>query len=447
MLTLDSLAALTGADEHPTRPDAPLQGECPVCGRRRYLEALPFEDGTALVRCLAGCKPREVLTALRVDERDVRLTDDALGFEVSHDRTLRDAAADPLGALALSRGDLDRLPEPEPLIAETIDLRTVALLAGAPASRKSFVALDWCASVATGSSWQGRTVRQGRVLYVAGEGAYGLGRRLAAWEITRGTKIPDEALTVLPEPVQLSRPEHVERLKDYVERGGFSLVVIDTLARASVGVDENSAEGMGRVIDAVERVKRATGDGTVLLVHHTGKDGRSVRGSGALEGAMDSVYRTFLMDGVTRLVRTKRKDGPPEDEHDLHAVEVEVDDEGSTSIVLDVVDETKEERRDRLRSNIDRAWVAWVHTFARGVATKADFSRVLREDYGIPRGSVHSAIQSLVEVEVLVNLAKKPTDTPRFVADYEEAKRCALLSHVEPFGLEPGEWPNVGGAE
>lgn len=441
MLTLESLAALTGAEEHPARPDAALQGECPVCGRRRYLDALPFEDGTAMVRCLAGCDPLEILTALRVDRADVLSVDDSLrGFEISHDRRLRDAAADPLGAIALTRGDLDRLPEPEPLIADTLDLRTVALLAGAPASRKSFVALDWCASVATGTRWQGREVRQGRVLYIAGEGAYGLGRRLEAWEVTRGAKIPDPDLVVLPEPVQLSQGAEVDRLVEYVERERFTLVVVDTLARASVGVDENSAEGMGRVIHAVERVKRATASGTVLLVHHTGKDGRSVRGSGALEGAADAVYRTFLLDGVTRLVRTKRKDGPAEDEHDLRAVEVAE----ANSIVLDAFDETKEERRDRLRSNVDRAWVAWVQTFARGVGTRSDFARVLRDDYGIPRGSVHSAIQSLLTMGVLENLAKRPTDPPRFVANFEEAKRSPLPD-VEPFGLAPGEWPNVDG--
>ena len=438
MLTLDTLAALTGADEHRTRPDAPLQGECPICGRRRYLEALPFEDGTALVRCLAGCEPREILTALRVDVEDVlRLqTEPTHAFEIEHDLPLADASTDPIGRMLLSRSDLARLPAPEPLIEDTLDLRTVALLAGAPASRKSFTALDWAASVATGSPWQGRKVRQGRVLYVAGEGAFGLDARLAAWERSRGVEIPDDTLRVLPEAVQLSDPATVSALIEHVEEERYSFIVVDTLARASVGVDENSAEGMGRVVAAVDRVRRATGDGTLLLVHHTGKDGRSVRGSGALEGAMDTVYRTFLVDNVTRLVRTKRKDGDPDDEVDLHAVEV------ADSIVLDQMEETKEERQQRLRTNVERAWVAWVHTFGTKVGTQADFRRVLRDDYGVPSGSIYSAISALHTMGVLENLAKKPADPVKFVANFEEARRSPL-PHVEPFGLEPGNWPNV----
>lgn len=437
MLTLDTLAALTGADEHPTRPDAPLQGECPICGRRRYLEALPFEDGTALVRCLAGCEPREILTALRVDVDDVRLqTEPTLGFEVAHDLPLADVSADPIGRMLLSRSDLARLPAPEPLIEDTLDLRTVALLAGAPASRKSFTALDWAASVATGSPWQGRKVRQGRVLYVAGEGAFGLDARLAAWEQSRGVEIPDDGLRVLPEAVQLSDPATVSALVEHVEEERYSFIVVDTLARASVGVDENSAEGMGRVVAAVDRVRRATGEGTLLLVHHTGKDGRSVRGSGALEGAMDTVYRTFLVDDVTRLVRTKRKDGDPDDEVDLHAVEV------ADSIVLDEIEEQVEQREERLRTNVERAWVGWVHTFGRDVGSRTEFSRVLREEYGIPRGSIHSAISALLTMGVLDNLAKKPADPAKFVANFEEARRSPLPD-VEPFGLEPGRWPNL----
>lgn len=107
MLTLDALEALTGADPHPARPDDARQGECPVCGRRRYLEALPFEDGTALVRCLAGCDSREILAALRVSESDVRIDGELSGFEVSHALDLGDGG-DPLSGEVLTVSGLAR---------------------------------------------------------------------------------------------------------------------------------------------------------------------------------------------------------------------------------------------------------------------------------------------------------------------------------------------------
>src|SRR3712207_8722728 len=63
-----------------------------------------------------------------------------------------------------------------------------------------------------------------------------------------------------------------------------------------------------RSIDAAEQIKRATGSGAVLLVHHTGKDKTTVRGSSALEAAMDTVYTTEGDPLNMRLRRTKRKD-------------------------------------------------------------------------------------------------------------------------------------------
>lgn len=82
----------------------------------------------------------------------------------------------------LSRDDLRNLPAPAPLIDNTLDRRTIALLSGYWGTGKSFIALDWACCIATGKAWQGRAARQGKALYVAAEGAYGLDRRVTAWE-------------------------------------------------------------------------------------------------------------------------------------------------------------------------------------------------------------------------------------------------------------------------
>jgi hypothetical protein len=73
----------------------------------------------------------------------------------------------------LTRDDLKALPNPEPLIEGTLDRGTTALLYGPWGSGKTFIALDWAASVATGRKWQGRPARKLRVLYIAAEGAFG----------------------------------------------------------------------------------------------------------------------------------------------------------------------------------------------------------------------------------------------------------------------------------
>jgi AAA domain/Bifunctional DNA primase/polymerase, N-terminal len=217
--------------------------------------------------------------------------------------------------LILRRDDLDRLPKPEPLIEDTLDRRTVALLAGYHGTYKSFTALAWAASVATGTPWMGRPVQQGKVLYIVGEGATGIDHRLGAWEEYHGARIASDDLHVLPVAIQLADQRALAEVVDYVEAVGFALVIIDTVARAAVGLEENSAKDMGVFIEAAEQIKRATEPGAVLLVHHTGKDKSTVRGSSALEAAMDTVYTTEGGDGLIKLKRTKRKDGPMEDTH------------------------------------------------------------------------------------------------------------------------------------
>jgi RecA-family ATPase len=53
---------------------------------------------------------------------------------------------------------------------------------GASGSGKTFVVLDWLLHIATGQpEWKGHKVKQGGVVYLAGEGHNGLKGRMAAW--------------------------------------------------------------------------------------------------------------------------------------------------------------------------------------------------------------------------------------------------------------------------
>jgi predicted ATP-dependent serine protease len=184
---------------------------------------------------------------------------------------------------------------------------------------KSFIALDWAASVATARNWQNRPTERLRVLYIAAEGAFGLQARVTAWETGWKQALGDDDLSILPCAVNLTDPHEVAELVGLVALGGYGLVVIDTLARCMVGADENSAKDCGQVVDALTRLREATpGDlGVVLAVHHTGKDGKTFRGSSVFEGGADTVYLVTEDGGVIALDREKRKDGPKDDEHTL----------------------------------------------------------------------------------------------------------------------------------
>lgn len=219
----------------------------------------------------------------------------------------------------MGRDSLAELPQPTPLIADTLDRGTVAFLVGAHGTGKSFIALDWAACVATGSPWMCRPTDLGKVLYILGEGASGLHNRLSAWEEHHGTPIPDDRFRVLGRPLQLANARDVREVCKRVAEDDYDLVVIDTMARAMVGVEENSATAVGAVIAAMDTIRDAMRHGVVLGIHHTGKDGKTVRGSSSMEGAADTVYLLTKAnaEGVTKLNRTKRKDGAEEDFHAL----------------------------------------------------------------------------------------------------------------------------------
>lgn len=200
---------------------------------------------------------------------------------------------------------ISNLPRPEAVADGLLYRPSVAAIYGPPGSYKTFMALNLACSVATGTDWLGHITKPGRVLYVAAEGVGGIGARVAAWCEYHGRDDLDQ-LSWLPMATNLNNPETVEALVDIAV--DFDVVIFDTLARCSVGSEENSAKDMGMIVAALDRIKDACG-GLVLLVHHTGKDTtRGARGSNALLGALDTeLLVTGDAHGIT-MKTTKQKD-------------------------------------------------------------------------------------------------------------------------------------------
>ncbi len=191
--------------------------------------------------------------------------------------------------------------------------------------QKSFIALrlgrqQWLQDAA----WQGRPTEQRRALYIAAEGAYGYKGSTDAWEQGWHTTIHDGTLDILPRPVNLTNTAEVRNLEALIDWNGYSFVVFDTLARCMVGADENSAKDCGIVVDALTRLREHTpnGRGVTLGVHHSGKDGKTFRGSSAFEAGADTVYSTTHDGTAVILDREKRKDGP---QVDIHRLKLELD--------------------------------------------------------------------------------------------------------------------------
>jgi hypothetical protein len=214
------------------------------------------------------------------------------------------------------------IPPPRPLIDTWLDLDTIAVLYGPSGAGKSFLALDYALSVATGSWWMRNAVVQGPVVYVAAEGASGIGIRVSAWQRSRNTPLVGEVHWVTI-PVNLMQADWTAAFIAFVQEIQPVFVIFDTLARSMVGGDENTAQDTGIVVDNAEKVRRACG-ACVLIVHHSGKEvERGARGSSALKAAMSTEIEMSSADDIVYVKATKQKDSATGDEMRLALERVE----------------------------------------------------------------------------------------------------------------------------
>jgi hypothetical protein len=217
------------------------------------------------------------------------------------------------GVELLDFDGLSKLTPPSWLVRGHVVERGFNVLYGAPNAGKSFVALDWSLSIATGRPWLDCPVSQGPVVYIAAEGAHGLRNRVEAWRSFNGVDKLDR-FWVWPAAVNLyvgdtgALESHLNRLPEEPV-----LLVVDTLARSFAGGHENETDAMTAFVDHVDQLRRRY-DAAALIVHHPKKGTDELRGNGALEGAADCV-RLLKVDGSTRrLVDRKTKDWRHSDE-------------------------------------------------------------------------------------------------------------------------------------
>ncbi|MDA7561892.1 AAA family ATPase, partial [Alphaproteobacteria bacterium] len=205
--------------------------------------------------------------------------------------------------------DLYCLPEPRPLVEGLISENSFCVMYGAPGSGKSFCALDLGLSIASGMPWHDKQTQQGSVLYIAGEGVGGLKRRVKAFHAHHRLSSIG-SFHLLQQAVNFRDEPSVKRLLRSIDRedGNFNVVIVDTVARALPGSDENSATDMGEFIDACDRIRHHTG-AAVMGVHHSVKDvSCGMRGSSTLLGAIDTSIEVKNSDGVICLKNEKQKD-------------------------------------------------------------------------------------------------------------------------------------------
>jgi len=221
---------------------------------------------------------------------------------------------------AVSWVDMDKTgPAVDWLVEDLLTVGDKAIIGGASGSGKTFFSMGLATAVMGGTDFLGHKVQQGLVLYQAGESGRGvIGRARALRKhanIPHDLALPMEFLTKRVDlfsengDVQAFIDE-IKAWQDYYIDDVLRLIVIDTLAKASIGAEENSAKEMGIVLANADKIISET-KAAVLLVHHMNAEGKKLRGSTAIQANVEQVIG-ISVDDVTK-IRTatvhKMKDG------------------------------------------------------------------------------------------------------------------------------------------
>lgn len=211
--------------------------------------------------------------------------------------------------------DLKKLPPVNWLLVDKLVQKGLTVIYGASGAGKSFHALELALLVAQDSP----------VIYMAGEDELGYEQRVTAWEVHTGKDRENLYVSLGSVPVLESGEvkEFIESLKDL----NPALVVVDTLARAMVGGDENSSRDMGLFIRACNEIQRKL-ECAVLLIHHTNKLGDAERGSGALRAGSDVMIKISALDDEITVECSKTKNSKPFETEYMRFIEVPGTDSG-----------------------------------------------------------------------------------------------------------------------
>lgn len=254
----------------------------------------------------------------------IRMAQDASSLDVEDMRALASTAAPEADSgprtpdgfdgkfRAYSAAEIATRPPVEWLVKGLVPRSTDPVIVFGPSgSGKSFVATDVAASVARGTDWYGRKVKQGRVLIVMAEGSGGAPQRVRAYAKKYDLDPASiDIAFVTAAPNFLDKGDIGEIIKTIAAIGGIVLVIIDTFAQVTPGANENAGEDMGPALRNAQVVSEVTG-ATVVLIHHTGKDAsKGSRGWSGIKGAASAQIEIIKHDDGQREIHVeKMKDG------------------------------------------------------------------------------------------------------------------------------------------
>jgi hypothetical protein len=218
--------------------------------------------------------------------------------------------------------NLDTLDKPEWLIYNIWPTRGVNFLYGKRGCGKTYVALSMACSVAMEASqnraqvmlqadalnWCNHATKHGHVVYVAGEDIEEVAQRVQAWKKHHGiSTLPRLHFYQCPLNLKTDTPRFIRAIKKKFSDTDIALIIVDTLAVCSMGIDENKKGEFDGVLQALEDLWREFGC-CVIACHHAGKNG-DMRGTSSMDGIAYSMIEVSEEDENIKLRSEKKRRG------------------------------------------------------------------------------------------------------------------------------------------
>jgi hypothetical protein len=303
--------------------------------------------------------------------------------------------------------ELDAVPDPEPLIDGLLYRNTVNYLAGASGAFKTIAALDMAARVGKGEPFCGMTVARGKVLYVIAEGLTGMKFRRQAWESYHNGGEQMENVTFVPYAVQIANESEMSALIAVAVSGQYDMIVFDTQAMCTVGVDENSNSEMAMVVDSLLILARLT-NAAVLMVHHTGKDeSLGMRGASGQYANVNTVIVAKREGSGKQIVLStaRARGGKQKDAREIHSMRFNIEEVGASIVMTqgvledDVIGGTGVVT---LRGKHDVSILNTILTRENIPVTQTQIRTYMTEGGStISKGYLHERLSALVELGVI----------------------------------------------
>lgn len=178
------------------------------------------------------------------------------------------------------------------------------LIVGASQAGKSFVALQMALCIATGTKWFGAGVRQGLVVYHAGESATGVDdKRVPAMRKAMGLDaVSDVPFELLTRQLDLYSSDadcdalikELEWIQSLHPTTRLEVLFVDTYSAVTPGSDENASKDVSGVRKRVKRIQDRFGC-AVILVHHKNAVGNKPRGHTSMFADVENVLDVQLI--------------------------------------------------------------------------------------------------------------------------------------------------------